>query len=208
MHQRILRAAIEEIATVGVDAFSVSRCARRARVSKPTIYLRWSNTEELVAAALASVATWPAVPDLGSLEAELTVLESWFNGPEAWSNIQLLMRFAGEAERHPELFQTYQERTVIIGTRRVAEVFERAVKRGELTTGVDPGVLAIAFTGALSIAQQLAQTPSDGLPTLSTQVVSTFLALRTSSIQGPDKGRARPRTAPARARSRQSRPRT
>jgi AcrR family transcriptional regulator len=66
VHQRILKAALEEIAEVGVDAFSLSRCARRAHVSKPSIYLRWSNTEELIAAALASLATWPVVADLGA----------------------------------------------------------------------------------------------------------------------------------------------
>ena len=176
--ERILRAAVEEIADAGVDAFSMSNCARRARVSKASIYLRWSNAEELITDALASVATWPVVPDLGDLEAELTFLVKSFSGAETWSNIQLLMRFAGEAERHPDLFKAYQEGTVVLGTKRVTEVFGRARARGELPRRADPRVLAIAFMGALSIAQQLAQTSGHRLPTSGRDVVKAFLALR------------------------------
>ena len=176
--ERILRAAVQEIADAGVDAFSMSNCARRAHVSKPSIYLRWSNAEELITDALASVATWPEVPDLGSLEAELTLLTKSFGGAETWSNIQLLMRFAGEAERHPQMFKAYQEGTVVLGTKRVTEVFTRARTRGELPRRADPRVLAIAFMGALSIAQQLAQTSGHRLPTRGRDIVKTFLALR------------------------------
>ena len=178
--ERILRAAVHEIADAGVDAFSMSNCARRARVSKASIYLRWSNAEELITDALASVATWPVVPDLQDLERELTLLVKWFSGAEAWSHIQLLMRFAGEAERHPHLFKAYQDGTVVVGTKRVAEVFTRARARGELPRGADPRVLAIAFMGALSIAQQLAQTSGHRLPTSGRDIVKSFLALRTA----------------------------
>ena len=31
-----------------IDAFSMSRCARRARVSKASMYLRWANAEDPV----------------------------------------------------------------------------------------------------------------------------------------------------------------
>jgi AcrR family transcriptional regulator len=179
--ERILRAAVQEIAAAGVDAFSMSNCARRASVSKASIYLRWSNAEELITDALASVATWPVVPDLGDLEAELNLLVKSFSGGEAWSNIQLLMRFAGEAERHPHLFKAYQEGTVVVGTKRVTEVFTRARARGELPRSARAPVLAIAFMGALSIAEQLAQTSGHRLPTTGRDIVKTFLALRTTN---------------------------
>jgi Tetracyclin repressor-like, C-terminal domain len=130
---------------------------------------------------LASVATWPVVPDLGDLESELTLLVKALGGAEAWSHIQLLMRFAGEAERHPHLFKAYQEGTVIVGTKRVTEVFGRAHARGELPSGADPAVLAIAFMGALSIAQQLAQTSGHRLPTRGRDIVRSFVALRTAA---------------------------
>ena len=181
VHERILRAAIQEITDAGVDAFSMSNCARRARASKASIYLRWSNAEELITDALASVATWPVVPDLGDLDAELTFLVKSFSGAEAWANIQMLMRFAGEAERHPHLFKAYQEGVVVVGTKRVTEVFTRAHARGDLPRDTDPRVLAIAFIGALSIAQQLAQTSGHRLPTKGREIVKTFLALRTTN---------------------------
>jgi AcrR family transcriptional regulator len=175
--ERILRAAVQELGAVGVDAFSMSRCARRARVSKASMYLRWANAQELIIDALASVATWPSVPDLGELRSELDVVVRSFASADAWANVQLTMRFAGEAERHPQLFQTFQERTIVVGLRHVAEVFARARARGELSPGADPAVMGLAFTGALSVAQQLAQTPGHGLPSSPQQIVDTFLAL-------------------------------
>jgi AcrR family transcriptional regulator len=176
--RRIRRAALQEIADVGVDGFSMSSCARRAQVSKASIYLRWPHAEALIIDALASVSTWPAVADLGDLEAELNVLARWFSGSEAWATTQLLMRFAGEAARHPDLFQTYQESTVIVGVKRVTEVFDRARRRGELARDLDPGVLAVAFIGALSISLQLAQTGGHRLPGKGRDIVNGFIALR------------------------------
>jgi AcrR family transcriptional regulator len=176
--ERVLRAAVQELGAFGVDAFSMSRCARRARVSKASIYLRWANAQELISDALASVATWPSVPDLGDLRTELDVLVSSFTSADAWANLQLTMRFAGDAELHPQLFQAFQERTVLVGLRHVTDVFTRALRRGELPPGADPAVMGLAFTGALSVAQQLAQTPGHGLPSTPRQVVDTFLALQ------------------------------
>ena len=185
--ERILSAAVQEIAAVGVDAFSMSRCARRARVSKASMYLRWANAHELIIDALGSVATWPAVPDLGDLRSELDVFVGSFSTAEAWANVQLTMRFAGDSEQHPQLFQAFQERTVVVGLRHVTEVFTRAIGRGELPRGADPGVMALAFAGALSITQQLAQTPGHGLPSAPRQVVDAFLALQ------PERDTTRPR---------------
>ena len=176
--QRIRKAALQEIADVGVDAFSMSSCARRAQVSKASIYLRWPHAEALIIDAMASVSTWPAVPDLGDLEAELHVLAKWFSGSDAWATTQLLMRFAGESARHPHLFQAYQEGTVVVGVKRVTEVFDRAQRRGELASDLDPGILAVAFIGALSIALQLAQTAGHRLPTKNRDIVNGFVALR------------------------------
>jgi AcrR family transcriptional regulator len=181
--ERILRAAVQEITAVGVDSFSMSNCARAARVSKASMYLRWSNAEELISDALAAVATWPPVPDLGDLKSELEVLVNSFGSADAWATIQLTMRFAGEASKHPRLFQTFQERTIIVGLRNVTEIFARAIARRELPDRADPAAMALAFTGALSITQQLAQTPGHGLPTTPRHIVDSFLALRPRTMR-------------------------
>ncbi len=145
------------------------------------MYLRWSNAEQLMIDALASVATWPRVPDLGDLRSELQTLVQSFSSDDAWATIQLTMRFAGEASKHPRLFQAYQERSIIVGLENVTAVFGRAIARHELPAGADPAALALAFAGALTIAQQLAQTPGHGLPTSPGQIVDSFIALRPDS---------------------------
>jgi AcrR family transcriptional regulator len=184
--QRIRKAALQEIADVGVDAFTMSRCARRARVSKASIYLRWPNAEALIIDVLASVSTWPAVPDLGDLVAELNILTAWFSSSEAWSITQLLMRFAGQSARHPDLFQAHQHGSVVVGVKRVSKVFQRAQQRGEVAPDLDPGLLAIAFIGALSIALQLSQTPGHKLPKESQAVATGFVELLQRTAEGVD----------------------
>ncbi len=57
-------------------------------------------------------------------------------------------------------------------------MFARAVARRDLPTGADPAAMALAFAGALTIAQQLAQTAGHGLPTSPGQIVDSFIALR------------------------------
>ncbi|WP_322748994.1 MULTISPECIES: TetR/AcrR family transcriptional regulator [unclassified Frankia] len=176
-HRRILQAAVEEIAAVGVDAFSVANCARRAYVSKGTIYLRWPNAHELMVDALASVATWPRVADLGGLRAELEAVAGAIADRDWWHDLQMLMRFVGEAERHPRLFQEYEQRTVVVGARNVREVFDRAIARGELPPEVDPGALALAFVGGIMIGQELLQTSGHELPTSPMAIIDTVMVL-------------------------------
>lgn len=54
---RVLSAAREVVALVGVRAASMSAIADRAGVGKPTIYLRWPNLGALVLAAVHDVPT-------------------------------------------------------------------------------------------------------------------------------------------------------
>ena len=52
---RILSATRELVAEVGVGSASISAIAGRAGVGKPSIYLRWTSAEELIAAAFDDV---------------------------------------------------------------------------------------------------------------------------------------------------------
>ena len=71
----ILEATILQLADEGVSGCSIEAVARRAGVNKTTVYRRWSNPEELLAAALGSHAEREVpIAATGDLRADLLTL--------------------------------------------------------------------------------------------------------------------------------------
>ncbi|MEU1994076.1 TetR-like C-terminal domain-containing protein [Nocardia gamkensis] len=163
--------------SVGVEAFSLTATLRRAKVGNSGFYRRWSSAQELIVDALASIAAWPEVPDLGDLRRELRVLVDAFDRPGAWKGLQVLFTFTGQAARHPELYAHVQRTVIVPASRRVIAVFERACARGEFTPDVDPTALAAAFVGALTVVEQWSVSAGDGVGTDLDAVLDTFAAL-------------------------------
>ncbi|MEU1994142.1 TetR-like C-terminal domain-containing protein [Nocardia gamkensis] len=177
VEQRVLHEARAELASAGVDAFGLTAVLRRAKVGNSGFYRRWSSARELIIDAFASIATWPEVPDLGDLRSELRVLVDAFDRPGAWTGLQILYTFTGQAARHPELYAHVQRTVIHPGSQRVAAVFERARSRGEFTPETDPKALAAAFIGALTVVEQWSVSTSDGFGTDLESVLNTFCAL-------------------------------
>ena len=71
---RILEAALDELAARGISHFSVSAVARRAGVSKGSIYLRWPDREELMLDAVGSSISRIAQPQPGSFRSQIAEL--------------------------------------------------------------------------------------------------------------------------------------
>src|SRR5688572_4371387 len=69
--ERVLTATGEELSRAGYAALRVEDVAARSGVNKTTIYRRWPNKAELVAAALREMTTQPAAIDTGSLRDDL-----------------------------------------------------------------------------------------------------------------------------------------
>jgi len=65
--QRILRAAESCVKDLGIDRVTVAEIARRARVSRPTIYRRWPDVHAILAALLTEhvIAVLRGLPDGG-----------------------------------------------------------------------------------------------------------------------------------------------
>lgn len=184
VEQRVLREARAELVSAGVDAFSLTATLRRAKVGNSGFYRRWSSAQELIIDALASIATWPEVPDLGDLRQELSFLVEAFDRPGAWSGLQVLYTFAGQAARHPELYAHVQRTVILPGNGRVIAVFERACARAEFAADADPKALAAAFVGALTVVEQLSGGAEHGFGIDLATIVDTFVALSTGPRLG------------------------
>ena len=126
--ERILTACFEALGDAGYARLSVDMVARRAGVTRPTVYRRWSTKEELVVAALDRAQSGIVeLPDTGDLEADLAEhlrsLHQTLSRPHGMAIIGTML-----AEEHttPALLDGF--RRVVVSARRAAmlRLFRRA----------------------------------------------------------------------------------
>jgi AcrR family transcriptional regulator len=102
----ILRATVELLAESGAAGVSVDAVAARAGVSRPTVYRRWKNRTELIAAAIrdAFAQANPEAPDTADAWADLvTVLSNTIRLLTGTDLGRVLAGLVSELPRSPEL---------------------------------------------------------------------------------------------------------
>lgn len=137
--QELLAAAIDLFVERGFAATRLEDVARQAGVSKGTLYLYYTNKEELFKAVVRE----SIVPVIGEAEVSInefdghsgellrTVMLNWWRrvGQSKVSGISKLIM--AEAGNFPELAKFYQEEVITRGTRMISSMLERGVARGE-----------------------------------------------------------------------------
>ncbi|MER5768814.1 TetR/AcrR family transcriptional regulator [Streptomyces sp. NPDC001985] len=130
------RAALVEL---GWSKLTMGDVATRAGVAKTTLYRRWPGKSELVVDAVAVLFDELALPDLGSLTAEVEAMVLQFAAllqrPEART---ALMAVVAEATRDEALRRRIRSAIVDRQKRLVLQGRERAQARGELPYEDDP----------------------------------------------------------------------
>lgn len=147
--ERVLSAAIEELARSGYKALRVEEVARRAGVNKTTVYRRWPEKTALVRDALWTYASESIVlPSTGSLRDDLVALgkaaTELFARPAGQSITRILVAEGSDPEV-AELKRALRTRHEAIPRAVIAA----AVDRGELARGQDYELLFQAFMGTL-----------------------------------------------------------
>ncbi len=152
----MLVAAIEEYSERGWAGLTMDGVAKRAGVGKSTIYLRWTNKEDLLAAAVQNMSGGMVPLDTGSLRGDFarlaqTLIDNYWT-PIGWGMFRILIDVAGSGE------QVSQFAELVNGEHRrsALAILERGVERGELRPDV-PAQLAInALYGTLVIYRMMA----------------------------------------------------
>ncbi|MEC3954355.1 TetR/AcrR family transcriptional regulator [Nocardia sp. CDC153] len=145
----IRAAAFEELAEAGYGKLSMEAVARRAGVSKPTLYRRWSSKEELVTALISEVAIDAAdSPDTGTLRGDIRAFLEF--SAHALTNplvARIIPDLLAQAVRVPALREVMQSGIGRSRRAKVAQILHRAIARGELpeTLNIE---LALDFLGA------------------------------------------------------------
>ena len=146
--QELLAAALDLFVERGFASTRLEDVARRAGVSKGTLYLYFTNKEELFKAVVRE----NIVPALGEAEdiistfdghsAELLrcVIMGWWERLGATKASGIIKLVMAEAGNFPDLALFYQEEVIARSTRMISSMFERAVTRGEFRA-VDVAVM-------------------------------------------------------------------
>ncbi|MHB1518645.1 MAG: TetR/AcrR family transcriptional regulator [Acidimicrobiales bacterium] len=178
----IREAVLELLAESGYDRLTIDAVAARARAGKTTIYRRWAGKPELVVDALGCRTVHDPVPDTGSLRGDLYVMTRRATSRNSQFDGQLMLGVVSALGRDAELRTVFRENFFAGKLDLFREIFERAVRRGEVATDRDIDLLA-SLIPALMLQYLLVhgELPE---PTFAKQVVDEIilpLALTTTT---------------------------
>jgi AcrR family transcriptional regulator len=160
--QAILGATIELLAEVGFERMTMDTVAARAGAGKATIYRRWPDKTALVLAALRQNGGMVAeVPDSGSLRGDLECYVRQAVAATEGTQGSLVIGVLSVAARDPELstllaHQIHHEQLPMI-----IELVERARRRNEVGSEVDPGLIGEVLPGTLIMHILVLGLPGD-----------------------------------------------
>ncbi|MES2316487.1 MAG: TetR/AcrR family transcriptional regulator [Pseudomonadota bacterium] len=137
--QELLAAALDLFVERGYASTRLEDVARRAGVSKGTLYLYFTNKEELFKAVVRE----NIVPALGEAEDIISTFEGhsadllrcvmlgWWERLGATKVSGIIKLVMAEAGNFPDLAQFYQEEVIARSTSMMVSMFERAIARKE-----------------------------------------------------------------------------
>ncbi|MEU2545135.1 TetR/AcrR family transcriptional regulator [Streptomyces roseolus] len=140
--EAILEATRAALVELGWSKLTMGDVATRAGVAKTTLYRRWANKNELVVDAVAVLFDELELPDLGSLQADISHVVLQFAAllerPETKT---ALMAVVAESTRDAPLRGRIRASIVERQKRLVLDGRRRAQERGELPADRDPVVV-------------------------------------------------------------------
>jgi AcrR family transcriptional regulator len=149
-HRAILDAANELLAERGFVDLTIEEVAQRAKVSKSTIYRRWSTKGTLVFEAFsADFLDRQPLPGTGSLRGDLLVaLRSWIKVVKGTVTGRTLVGLIAEVQRDSELAEVWRERFIGPVRDHHRLMVDRGIERGEVSPDADPDVILDLLYGA------------------------------------------------------------
>jgi len=158
----ILDATMELLAKRPLRDVTAADIARKAGVSKATLYKWWPN-KNLVAldAFLASMQAAVAIPDTGSAEHDFTIqfeaaIDFYKN-----SSGRLLCHFIAEGQSDPELRQLFRDRFLKPCRQNLKIIWQRGVARGEIHPSVDGDLVLDLIFGPMVYRLLVGHGPLD-----------------------------------------------
>ena len=150
MDRAILRAAIELLSEVGYVRVTVAEVARRAGVSKPAIYRRWSQKSQLVVEAMVTQIRPGKDNDSGSAAGDLVALTDELIDVLTRTPLgRVLPGLVAEMAADPVLAASYRDLIIKPNLRHWRAAVERGIASGELSVDTDVDFVLNALVGPL-----------------------------------------------------------
>jgi AcrR family transcriptional regulator len=140
--EAIIEAAESVLLESGYGGFSIEAVARRARAGKPTIYRWWPSKAALLLEVYQRQKRDVVYPDKGPLEKDLltflkSLLRQWRDTPAGEIFRSIVAEAQSNASAADALAAYSAERR-----KNTGKIIERAIARGEISSEVDPTVIA------------------------------------------------------------------
>lgn len=160
---RVLKAALAEYADRGWAGFTMDGVARRAKVGKSTLYLRWTDKNTLLLEAVTSHSESVCAVDTGSLRGDLESLAlnlfRLYTGPTGWASLRL----AVDATAIDSPWRATSEEVFWSRLEGIRPMFDRAVGRGEIDPRVDCDDLVHGVCGSITMQALRRDVDADAL---------------------------------------------
>ena len=153
MDSIILRATIDLLSEVGYVQLTVAEVARRAGVSKPAIYRRWSQKSQLVVEAMATQIRPGQDNDSGSAATDLLALTEQLVDVLTQTPLgRVLPGLVAEMAADPALAASYRELVIKPNQQNWRAAIKRGIASGEFCAQTDVDVVVNVLAGPLYFA--------------------------------------------------------
>jgi AcrR family transcriptional regulator len=196
-HRKVLDAAAELFAELGIDGASMDGIAESSGVSKATIYKHWPDKDSLVLEVMAhlfGLDEKPAVFDSGDFRADLIAQLTHEAAPERKPlREKIIPHLIAYASLNQPFGMAWRNRAIEPARVALASLIERGEERGILKKGIDPELgiallLGPVIYGRFFLNRKLGRkTPED----LELHTVDAFLAAYANRAEKRPPRRAR-----------------
>ena len=171
----ILAATLELLASEGYEGLTIEAVAALAGVGKASVYRRFSNKEELVVEAVASLSEQPERRDgMGVRDELVALLETIRRKNDSSLSGKIFPRLLSAGIENPMLLQRYREQVLDPRRQRFLDVVQRGIEEGLIRPDVDPGHAVDLVVGPMVYRNLIRTDPPPG-PELAARIVDDVL---------------------------------
>lgn len=183
--EQITAAALQVLADVGFERFSVEQVASQAGVAKTTLYRRFPCRDDLVVSALLRMNdALPEPPPPGPVRDRLVRVLSGIRQRTASSTSgRVFIRVVTEGHNQPGLAAVIQERILEPRRQVLRDVIADGVASGELLADLDPGTVIPVLVGPMLYLGMWDGLPGQGAVTVESVVDAVLAGLAGASAR-------------------------
>jgi AcrR family transcriptional regulator len=173
---RVVKSTLDVIGEQGLTGLTIDDIAKRAGVSKATIYRRWNSKDELVVDAIATLSGTGSTPSTGDVRRDLTAfvtdLARFFTDSRAGEAFPWL---AGEVASQSPIGVRYAAVAMAPERNIVSAIIVEGIERGDLRQDLDVAMAVDIIVGPV-LAKRFAGTLADAPETWPETLVGSLLA--------------------------------